>query len=291
MSGVECIINGADLLGEVPIWCERSRKLWWVDVRVPALQSLDLSSNEHRKYPLRGKTVGSWGLRELGGMIVSMEDGIHSFDPSTGAQERLVEIEADKSGHRLNEGRVDRRGRFWVGTMHDSVREPIGNFYRVTPNFEVLKVFDGVNIPNSVVMSPDDRIMYFADTPANKIWVFDFDIDGGNISNRRIFRDLTGHPGAPDGSAMDADGCLWNAEYGGSRVVRYTPKGEIDRIIQLPVSQVTCCAFGGEKLDTLYITTASQKLAPEELVKQPLAGGLFAIMPGVTGLPEARFAG
>lgn len=290
-NGVECVLESKDALGEVPIWCDRTNRLWWVDVRAPALQCYEPASGEHRKFPLEGKTVGSWGLRESGGMILSMQDGIDEFDPETGRQSSLISIEADLEGHRLNEGRVDRRGRFWVGTMHDTTREPRGTFYRVQPDLSVTRIFTGIDIPNSVVMSPDDRKMYFADTPTQMIWTFDFDIDAGTIENRTVFRDTTDHPGSPDGSAMDTEGCLWNAEYGGSRIVRYSPKGEIERIIELPVTQVTCCAFGGSDLSTLYITTAAQKLSEAQLAEQPLAGALFAIDVDAKGLPEARFKG
>lgn len=289
--GLECIIESRDRLGEVPIWCDRTNRLWWVDVREPALQYYEPATGAHRKFGLKGKTVGSWGLREAGGMILSMQDGIDEFDPETGRQSSLVSIEAELEGHRLNEGRVDRKGRFWVGTMHDTIREPRGSFYRVQPDLSVAKVFDGIDIPNSVVMTPDDRKMYFADTYMQKIWTFDFDIEAGTIENRTLFRDTTDQPGSPDGSAMDLEGCLWNAEYGGSRVVRYSPEGQIERVIELPVTQITCCAFGGSDLSTLFITTAAQRLSDAQLAEQPLAGGLFAIEVDAKGLPEARFKG
>ena len=153
------------------------------------------------------------------------------------------------------------------------------------------KVFGHVDIPNSTVFSPDDKLMYFADSPAKKIWVFDFDLEEGRVSNRREFVDCTADAGVPDGSAIDQDGCLWNANYGGSRIVRYTPTGKVDRVIPLPVTQPTCCTFGGPGLDTLYITTASQKLTPEQLALQPLAGGLFSVRTHTRGLPVPCFGG
>lgn len=291
MQTPEVILESRDSLGEVPIWCTRTSRLWWIDVRKPNIQSFDPSTGRHQVYPLKGRSVGSWAFRARGGMILSKNDGVYGFDPDTGDFNRLLALEADIEGHRLNDGRCDRLGRFWVGTMHDTVRNPTGSFYRIEADLKPKKIFGEVNIPNSTLFSPDDRLMYWADTPAGKIWVFDFDIDAGAISNRRVFRDFAGHPGLPDGSAIDVDGCVWNAEYGGSRIVRYTPAGQIDRVIELPVSQPTCCAFGGEHFDTLYITTASQKLSPEALASQPLAGHLFAIRPGVCGMPEPSFAG
>jgi sugar lactone lactonase YvrE len=224
-------------------------------------------------------------------MLVSLRDGLYAFDPAGGRVELMLPLEADIPGHRLNDGRADTRGRFWIGTMHDTVRGPSGSLYRVDPDRSVVKVFDQVDIPNSTLFSPDDRKMYFADSPAKKIWVFDFDVDEGRVSNRRVFVDCAGDPGVPDGSAIDEDGCIWNANYGGGRIVRYTPAGKVDRIIPLPVTQPSCCTFGGPGLDTLYITTASQKLSPEQLAPQPLAGGVFALSTGSRGLPVPAFAG
>jgi len=131
--------------------------------------------------------------------------------------------------------------------------------------------------------------MYFADTPKAVIWRFDYDIDSGVPSNRQVFATFDNQPGAPDGSCVDADGCLWNAQWNGSRVVRYTPSGRIDRVIEMPVHKPTCLAFGGSKLDTLYITSARYHMPPHELEAEPLAGALFAISPGVTGLASEKF--
>jgi sugar lactone lactonase YvrE len=148
-----------------------------------------------------------------------------------------------------------------------------------------------IDIPNSIAWSPDSRTMYFADTPSQTIHQFDFDLDDGVATNRRVFKDLRGQPGRPDGSAVDQNGGIWNAEYGGSRVVRYAPDGRQIGSIDLPVTQVTSCGFGGAGLDTLFVTTASQRLSPEELQRQPLAGALFAVKVDVKGMAEARFGG
>jgi len=147
-----------------------------------------------------------------------------------------------------------------------------------------------VFVPNSIAWSADDQVMYFADTHLHTIWAYDFDLAAGTMRNERVFADCSNQPGRPDGSCVDADSCLWNAEYGGWRVVRYTPGGKIDCVVELPVSNPTCCCFGGKDLDTLYISTARQRLTPDQLAAQPLAGAVFAARPGVRGLVEARFA-
>lgn len=286
-----CVLPCRDALGEVPLWDAASQCLWWIDVRVPRIQRWNPATGEHRQFGLPTTSVGSWAFRRQGGMLVSLRDGLYAFDPGTGEATRVLALEADIPGHRLNDGRADSRGRFWIGTMHDTVRGPTGSMYRVDPDLSVRKVFDQVDIPNSTLFSPDDSKMYFADSPAKTIWVFDFDPEEGRIANRRVFVDCSGDPGVPDGSAIDQDGCIWNANYGGGRIVRYTPAGKIDRIIALPVTQPSCCTFGGAGLDTLFITTASQKLSPEQLAPQPLAGGLFALQTGTRGLPVPAFGG
>jgi sugar lactone lactonase YvrE len=172
--------------------------------------------------------------------------------------------------------------------MPEPMREPAGALYRISADGSCVRKRTGITVPNSLAWSPDGRTMYFADTPRRTIWAFDYDRGTGEPSNERVF---VASPGYPDGSCMDADGCLWNAEYGGSRVVRYTPAGKVDRVIELPAKNPTCCCFGGKDLDTLYITTAAQRLSAETLEKYPLNGSLLRARPGVKGLPESRFAG
>jgi sugar lactone lactonase YvrE len=290
---IRTVYKGGDELGEVPIWCPKTKNIWWIDVRKPNVQRLDPASGDHQVYPLPGQTVGSWAFREGGGAVVGLNDGLHALDFESGQTEILVSLESEEEfpGNRLNDAKCDRRGRYWVGTMHNTIREPRGSFYRIDTDLSFEKMFGDVVIPNSVCMSPDDTVLYFTDSWKKVIWAFDFDIDAGALSNRRVFADLTDRPGIPDGSTVDTDGCLWNAEFGGARVVRFTPGGKIDRMVDVPTSQPTCCAFGGDRLDTLYITTATQRMTAEQLTKEPLAGALLAIEPGVRGLPEPGFGG
>lgn len=290
---IECVVQSADILGEVPLWCSRTKKLWWVDVRRPCLQSYDPVTRAYRAIRLPdGMATGSIALREAGGFLLATSSGFYTYDPARPEPPRaLANPEKDKPDNRMNDGKCDRRGRFWVGSMRDGRREPDGSFYRLDPDYSTHFQFDQVVVPNSVCFSPDDKVMYFADTYRHMIWAFDFDIDDGVISKRRVFKDWTAETGRPDGSTVDADGCLWNAMVGVGHVVRYTPDGRIDRTIQLPISNPTCPAFGGDKLDTLFVTSHSQRISPEKLATEPLAGGLFAINAGVKGLPEPRFAG
>ncbi len=285
---VEVAVRGADELGECPLWDEREAMLWWVDARFPAVKRLDPATGAVMMLVLP-EIVGSLALREAGGMLAATKSGIHLLDPASGALEAKVNPETHLPDNRFNDGRCDRAGRFWAGTMSHVNRDPTGSLYRFDADFACTKLRNAIIIPNSLAFSPDGRTMYFADTNRHTIWAFDYDSASGAATRERVFAD-TGK-GRPDGSCVDAEGCLWNADYGASRVVRYTPAGKVDRSFSLPVTNVTCCCFGGEDLGTLYITTATQRLSPEELARQPLAGSLFALRPGVKGLAESRFAG
>jgi sugar lactone lactonase YvrE len=290
---ISCVVRAADVLGEVPLWCDRSKKLWWIDVRRPALQSYDPSTGAHTAQRLNeGTQVGAIALRELGGFLLASSSGLYLFDPASGQPPQFLhDPEAHRPDNRLNDGKCDRRGRFWVGSMLDLRRDPEGTLYRFDADHSCHAMLDGFVLPNSIAWSPDDRTMYFADTHKQVIWAFDFDIDDGAISRRRVFKDWTHQLGRPDGSTVDADGYLWNCMVATGQLVRLAPDGSVDRIIQTPVTNPTCPAFGGDRLDMLYFTSHSQRLTPEKLAAEPMAGGLFAFSPGVKGLPEARFAG
>ena len=284
---VECVVKGEDRLGECPLWCDREQVLWWVDSRGPSLKRWDPASDQVRVLELPA-AVGSVAFRESGGMLAALQSGIHFLDTVSGALQVAAQPEAHLPENRFNDGRCDRAGRFWAGTMSDARREPTGSLYRLSADLECTRLRGDIVVPNSITWSPDNRTMYFADTHRTTIWAFDFDLANGELSNERVF---SADCGRPDGSCIDANGGLWNADYGGWRVVRYSPAGKIDRVIDMPVANPTCCCFGGARLDTLYITSATQRLTAEDLAKQPLAGSVFAVRPGVSGLAEARFAG
>lgn len=285
---VEVAARGADLLGECPLWDERGRLLWWVDSRWPAVKQLDPSSGAVMMLVLP-EVVGSIAFREQGGLLAATKSGIHFLDAASGALEARANPEAALPENRFNDGRCDRAGRFWAGTMSDVKRDPVGSLYRFDADMACTRLRNAVVIPNSLAFSPDGGRMYFADTMRHILWAYDYDPASGAATNERVFADAGA--GRPDGSCVDAEGCLWNAEYGGWRLVRYTPAGKVDRVVEVPVANPTCCCFGGEDLGTLYVTTARQRLSPEELARQPLAGSLLALRPGVKGLPEGRFAG
>lgn len=289
MADVECLVDGRNVLGESVIWHPAEEVLYWVDVRAPALYRLE-RSGQVTTLPLPG-LAGGVVPRRAGGIAIALQDGFYTLDTRTGAATLLIDPEPDKPENRINDGRCDRAGRFWAGTMHVTIREPRGSLYRLDPDHTVRRMLGDITVPNSICFAPDERTMYLADTYRDVIHAYDFSAADGAISNPRVFADTTADAGHPDGSCVDVDGCVWNAQVRGGKVVRYTPDGRVDRVIPLPVTQPTCCCFGGPGLATLYVTSARQRLAPEALAREPLAGGLFAVNPGVQGLPEADYAG
>ena len=221
-----------------------------------------------------------------------LASGFAFFDPETGALHRIAEHGPGGPDLRYNNSKCDRRGRFWAGTMYEGPeKRRIAGLARLDPDLSLHAMEKGVGTSNSIAWSPDDRTFYYSDTSARVIWAYDFDLDAGTIGNRRVFSDMDGQPGGPDGSTVDAEGFLWNAQWGGWRLVRYASDGRIDRIVPMPVAQPTSCAFGGPDLATLYVTSARTGLSDADVARQPQAGGLFALDLGVRGLPEPRFAG
>ena len=287
---VECVVPGKDALGECPLWDERAGALWWVDSRAPALRRWRPGSSVVDSFALPD-VVGSIALGELGGMLTATASGLHAFNPRDGKLTHLVDPESHLPENRFNDGRCDRQGRFLAGTMSDVRREATGSLYRFDAGGACTWLFSDVIVPNSLAFSPDGAIMYFADTYRERIMAFDYDTATGTPSGERLFASTVGHQGRPDGSCVDAEGYLWNCEYGGWRVVRYAPDGRIDGAIPIPAANPTCCCFGGPDLGTLYITTATQRLTSAQLADQPQAGGVLAVRPGVRGLPESRFSG
>ena len=218
---MQCVVDTRDQLGECVLWCPRSQRLWWVDVLSASLHELSWPAGQHRTHQLPFRRLGSIGLRASGGLVLATEQGVFGWHPDRGVGAQLMAPRWDPATHRLNDGRCDRAGRFWVGSMHDSLFVPDGTLFSIGPAAEAVAHFDDIIVPNSLAFSPDDRRFYFADTRRYMIWQFDFDIESGRIGNRRPFVDFGSGPARPDGSCVDANGCLWNA------VLRWRTRGAI----------------------------------------------------------------
>jgi L-arabinonolactonase len=288
---VEIAVDAANQLGEGVIWSPAKRRVLWTDIIGKALWSFEPATRQAEKRDLPER-LACFAPLEGPSILAGFASGLALFDLASGAREPIAPIEADLATTRLNDGKLDRQGRLVFGTMDEAPeRRPLGHVWVYDGETAPRILFGDILISNSIAFSPNGRLMYFADTPLKKIFVFDYDPGMGAIANRRVFAEVGPEGGSPDGSTVDADGCLWNAEWGGARVVRYTPDGRVDRVIPIPCSQVTCCAFGGDDLSTLFVTSARDGLSDAALAAQPHAGALFAVNAGVRGLADTPFRG
>jgi L-arabinonolactonase len=286
---IELAVDCRNQLGEGPVWDVQEQALYWVDIAGRMLQRRQHATGtvQHWTMPER---IASFALRRSSGMVLALETGFAFFEPLTEKLRWISRPEVMIRHNRFNDGKCDSSGRFWAGTMDDRAAEHTGSLYRLDSDLAVHRMGDGIGISNSLAWSPDDSTFYFADTLDGRIYAYDFDAPSGAISRKRPFVSVSG-PGVPDGSAVDSEGYLWNAEWNGWRIVRYAPDGSVDRVIALPVQKPTSCAFGGPDLRTLYVTSAAWDLGQSDLAAQPWAGGVLAIEVDVAGLPAPRFAG
>jgi L-arabinonolactonase len=289
---VECALDIRAALGECPVWCERTQSLYWIDIYAGKLNRFDPATGGNHVWSL-GEPIGSFALCDDGAILVALKSGIYRFDPASAGLRPVAGPERDKPDNRMNDGRCDPAGRFWVGTMRDppDPERKEGTLYRIDPNGSCIPAVGGLVVSNGLAFSPDGRTLYHSDSHVSvrTIWAWDLDLDEGRIANRRVFVDTHGMPGRPDGGCCDADGCYWMAGNDGWELVRFTPAGKIDRRIPLPIAKPSMPAFGGKELDTIYVT--SIRPPGVNLSDQPLAGSLFAVRPGVTGIAEPRFRG
>jgi sugar lactone lactonase YvrE len=294
----ECVCRSDDLVGESPIWCASERALYWVDIIGRAVRRLEpdtgrLDSWDMPTFP----TVIA--MRRAGGAVVALADGVYLFDFDQPPQ-LFCRVEPERPENRLNDGRCDRQGRLWLGTMYNNlnpdgsprdITASTGAIFRVDSDGKVTRWTDpAFGITNTFAWSPDDASLYVADTLADEIYRFSFEPDSGALSQRRIFASKPGR-GLPDGSCVDAEGYLWNARWGGGCLIRFAPNGQVDRVIELPITNPTSCTFGGADLATLYVTSARAGLSAQRIDSEPREGGVFAFQPGARGLPESEFAG
>ncbi len=287
-SDVTCIADVHAVLGEGPVWVESEAALYWLDIKDRKVFRLD-EQGERREWttPFR---VGSLAPRASGGFIAGTDDGIATIDLEAGRFEIVDHPEAHLPDNRFNDGKVDRRGRFWMGSMDDTEKDATGTLYRIDPDFTATRIDEGYKVTNGPAFSPAGDLMYHNDSARKVTYVFDLD-ESGNAGNRRVFATYGEDEGYPDGMTVDAEACLWIAFWDGWCVRRYSPAGECLARIELPVARPTSCAFGGTDVDQLYITSASIGLDEAALAVQPQAGGLFVASPGVRGIAEIPFAG
>ncbi len=292
---IECVVDAHAKTGEGAFWDVESQRLYWVDIPEGLVNIFDPESGENLKHQL-DEPVGCLAPSVKGDLILATQSGFWRFDPKTGEKTALHDPEAHLPGNRFNDGTTDLKGRLWAGTMQDNGQPAaaVGAFYCLDTDLTSRRWIDGIYTTNGLAFSPDGRTIYSADSnrSVQTIWAADYDLDSGTPGERRVFFDSREVDGRPDGGTVDADGCYWMAGVGGWQLVRLTPKGKIDRIVDLPVERPSKPMFGGVRLDTLYVTSIGTGLTSGTEERQPNAGGLFAITGlGISGLPQTRFGG
>jgi sugar lactone lactonase YvrE len=286
---VELVLDVKAELGEGPVWDAERERLIFVDIMRGHVHEFDPATGQDRILEV-GQPVSAVAPTTRGDWVIAAQGGFYRLNPDSGRVVLLTAVEADLPDNRMNDGYVDSHGRFWAGTMSMVKRRRAGSLYRLDPDGTVTRHITGVTTSNGIDWSLDGRLMYFVDTGINRVDVFDFDEVRGEISGRRPFTYVPTLAGKPDGLIVDAEGYVWLGLWSGGALHRYTPDGRLDRVVKLPVSLVTKCAFGGPNLEDLYITTAWIGLKEEQRPGQPTAGGLYRLRPGVRGRPVPRFA-
>lgn len=284
-----CVADCKALLGEGPVWVEREQALYWLDIRGRRIFRRGFDSGLIQSWvtPLQ---VGSIVPREQGGFIGGTDQGLAFIEPEANRFEIFADPEEGRPDNRFNDGKVDREGRFWAGTMDAREEQASGALYRLDSALELARIDDGYRITNGPAFSLDGRRMYHNDSARQIVYQFDFD-PNGEATGRKIFCRFEQGDGYPDGMTVDAEDCLWIAFWDGWCLRRYAPDGECLAQIELPIQRPTSCAFGGPALDHLFVTSASVGLDEIALGMQPYAGGLFLLRPGITGVAERLFAG
>jgi sugar lactone lactonase YvrE len=290
MDAPTCVCDTTSSLGEGPLWHESEDTIYWVDIEGRAIHRHWLMNRQTQTF-LMPERIGCIARRSRGGLVAGLQTGFAAIDLTHDTVTPIVDPEAALPDNRFNDGKCDAQGRFWAGTMDTRMRSASGVLYRLDADGSAHAMDDGYGITNGPAWSPDGTVMYHNDSKVRTVYAFDCDPAAGTIANKRVFAQLPDDDGFPDGMSVDSEGGLWLAHWGGSRVTRFTPNGHIDRVLKLPVSQVTSCAFGGRNLRTLFITTASIGLSDEQLAQEPLAGRLFSVDVDIAGLPANSFAG
>jgi sugar lactone lactonase YvrE len=284
----ELVVHAQCELAESPVWDVRRQVLLWVDILAGNVHTLDPSTGAHSWFAV-GTPVGAVGLTTAGGLVLALQDGFAMADFDGGHLNRLPGLVTDVSAVRFNDGKPDPWGGFCAGTMQWRDGGTLGCLYRLSPDGDIAELVPGVAVSNGLDWTDDRRGFYYVDSPTGGIDLFDTDPHTGALANRRRFVEIPADTGSPDGLAIDADGGVWVALWGGGELRRYLPDGRLGTVVRVPAGQVSSCAFGGADLDVLYITTAREDFSPADLKAQPHAGDIFRCTPGVIGRAPFRF--
>nr|WP_163580864.1 SMP-30/gluconolactonase/LRE family protein [Gracilibacillus saliphilus] len=285
----ELVYEFKALLGEGPCWDERKQVLFWTDISGKAIHRFNPKTRQNDTFEI-DQMVGAVVVAEDGRLVLAAEHGFYFYDTETGQMTPIHDPEADRPDNRFNDGKVDPAGRFWAGTMQKNNNDPEGSLYCLDHALEIETKLSGLRTSNGMAWDLEKQQMYFIDTPTRNIYVFDYNLESGTITNQRVAFQFPADYGFPDGMTIDAEGMLWIAGWGAGKVSSWNPDtGEVLSTVEVPAQNITSCAFGGDDFDTLYITTAREGMTAEGLAYLPLSGSLFSIQPNVSGLPANRF--
>ena len=286
---LELVLDAKAEIAEGPFWDQEKQLLYWVDILGKTINLYNPIEDENKVIQLE-KMIGALIPGDNDKLLAALEDGLYLIDAETAETEFLVNPESNTEETRFNDGKCDPRGRFWVGTMDLEENRELGTLYCLDQDLNLEEKIKDVKISNGLAWSLENETMYYIDSPTKKVFAFDYDLETAEISNRRVIIKFAEGEGVPDGMTIDAQGKLWIAHFGGAQVSRWDPEtGEKIDKVELPVSNITSCAFGGKNLDELYITTASVGLSEEEKAEQPFAGGIFRYQAEVSGLEAVKF--
>lgn len=291
-NSVECVYAESKAqLGEGPSWLPKLKKLLWVDIEKSRVHLFDPATQSNATFEI-GSHVGCAVPGSNGNVFFAGAKGFGELDLKSGKVSWITHPEAHLPGNRFNDGKADPAGRFWAGSLPYDEKTPAGGLYLLDEHRKATKVLSDISISNGLTWTPDYRRMYYIDTPTMRVDAFDFDIATSSIKNRRTVIRIPEGVGYPDGMTIDREGMLWIGMWDGWSVMRWNPEtGKLLSKIELPVARVTACCFGGDALDELYLTSASTRLDPAALAKQPLAGALFRVRPGVSGFAPFEYRG
>lgn len=291
MAQAKLLLDAKAVLGEGPSWDERSGLLYWVDIEGKALHTYDISSKKTTTETF-GQRIGAAVPRQSGGVLMVMEDGFYSYDRVSDGLTFIGNPQGRKPNTRFNDGKCDAAGRFWAGTMALDGTKNQGALYCLDTDMTIRTAFENVSCSNGIAWSPDNRKMYYIDSPTKKVIAYDFDLQTGEMSNPSVAIEVTEEGAVPDGMTSDEEGMIWVALWGGYGIRRWNPNtGELLLKVDIPAAKSTSCIFGGLEMNELYITSAKVGLDEAALAEQPLAGGLFLYKADVNGLPTYAFGG
>lgn len=286
-----CIIDHNNLLGESPLWCPKTKLLYWVDIKGKSIHSYSPGKKIVQSYPTPGE-VSCLALDQKGQLIAGMGKSIIRIELEDPPVIKLLDkVDELIPNNRCNDGKCDRLGRFWIGTMDNNEEKKTGSLYCFSNDKSLKKILSNFVIVNGIGWSPDNTIMYVTDSVNRTIYSFDYDLELGQMKSQRVFALINKKDGYPDGLTVDSKGNVWSAHWDGWKISCYRPDGKINKIIEMPVPRPTSCIFGGENMRSLYVTSSSYRLSEKEMLESPLSGGIFEIDTSTEGLIETEFSG